>query len=168
MTDPDLGLSPRVTRVLTSEEAIYGLILVSGMIVASNSAGGGSLNALITVLATVLVFFTAHVYAGTLARIAATDGAAGFAPSIRRAARHSVGMLLVAVPPLTVLLLGAVKILDDDAAVWTALILDTLLLAALGWFAVSGWTVRIWPRLLSAVITAAFGAAITLLKAFIH
>jgi len=84
MTDEQLlGTTPKVTRILMSEEAIYGLILVSGMIVVSYDLAGTSLNALITVVVTVLVFFAAHVYAGTLARLAATGGNAGLAESIR-------------------------------------------------------------------------------------
>ncbi|MBN9174600.1 MAG: hypothetical protein J0I70_10675, partial [Microbacterium sp.] len=56
-----------------SEEAVYGLILVSGMIVVSNSVVGTSANALLSVVITVIVFFAAHVYAGTLARLAADE-----------------------------------------------------------------------------------------------
>ena len=51
MTDEQLlGTTPKVTRILMSEEAIYGLILVSGMIVVSYDLAGTSLNALITVV----------------------------------------------------------------------------------------------------------------------
>ena len=35
MSDEQLHITPRVGRIITSEEAIYGLILVSGMIVAT-------------------------------------------------------------------------------------------------------------------------------------
>lgn len=167
MTDEQL-LRPQVARVLQSEEAIYGLILVSGMIVVSNSLVGTSANALLTVVVTVIVFFAAHVYAGTLARLAATDGAAGFFPSLRGSARHSIGMLVAAVPPLVILLLGTMRVFDDDAAIWSALFVDAVLLGVLGWFAVSRWTTHVWPRLLSAVITAAFGLVLVALKAFIH
>ncbi len=160
--------TPSVTRILQSEEAVYGLILVSGMIVVSHSLVGTSLNAFITVLVTVIVFFAAHVYAGTLARLAATDGAAGLLPSVRASLRHSLGMLVASIAPLVVLLLGATRIVDDEAAIWTALIIDTVLLGLLGWLAVSRWTVHIWPRILSAIITAAFGLVLVALKALIH
>ncbi|MDN3494650.1 hypothetical protein QL996_01805 [Planococcus sp. APC 4015] len=167
MTDETL-LRPAVARVLQSEEAIYGLILVSGMIVVSNSVVGTSANALLTVVVTVLVFFAAHVYAGTLARLAATDGAAGFLPSVRASVMHSLGMLVAAVPPLVILLMGTTRVFPDDSAIWAALIVDALLLGILGWFAVSRWTRRVWPRLASALITAAFGLVLVALKAFIH
>ena len=167
MTDEQL-LKPSVTRILQSEEAVYGLILVSGMIVVSHSLVGTSFNAFITVIVTVIVFFAAHVYAGTLARLAATDGAAGLLASVRASVRHSLGMLVASVLPLVVLLLGATRVVDDEAAIWTALIIDTVLLGVLGWFAVSRWTVHVWPRFVSAIITAAFGLVLVALKAIIH
>ena len=167
VTDQEL-LRPAVARVLQSEESVYGLILVSGMIVVSNSLVGTSFNALITVIVTVLVFYAAHIYAGTLARLAATDGAAGFFPSLRASAKHSRGMLVAAVPPLVILLLGVWHVLEDDTAIWIALMVDAGLLAVLGWFAVARWTKKLWPRFLSAFITAAFGMVLVALKAFIH
>lgn len=98
-------LPARVGRILMTEEAVYGLILVSGMIVVSNSVAGTSFNALVTVFITVLVFFAAHVYAGTIARMAMSEGQLGWGRSIRIAARHSEGMLLVSVVPLVILAL---------------------------------------------------------------
>lgn len=163
-----LGTTPRVTRILMSEEAVYGLILVSGMIVVSYTLTGTSLSALLTVVVTVLVFFAAHVYAGTLARLAATDGTAGLGASLRAAAYHSLGMLVISLVPITVLLLGVTKFVDDDFAVWLALMVDTLALGALGWLAVAKWTRHFWLRLASALITAAFGGVIIVLKAFVH
>lgn len=166
MTDEQLHLTPRVARVLMTEEAIYGLILVSGMIVVS--AGGTSLNALVTVAITVLVFFAAHVYAGTLGRLAVTDGHAGLRASLAASARQSSGMLVASVAPIGVLLLGTTQVIDDDTALWAALIVNTLILGALGWIAVSRWSTHFWPRVLSALLTAAFGGVLVILKAVIH
>lgn len=168
MTDEQLHITPRVARVLMSEEAIYGLILVSGMIVVSGSAQYSSFKALITVLVTVLVFFAAHVFAGTLGRLAATDGHAGLRASLRSSAHQSSGMLLASAAPLVVLLLGATRVIEDSTALWVALIINTVLLGALGWVAVARWSTHWLPRILSAVITAAFGGVLILLKAIIH
>lgn len=169
MTDEQLlGTTPKVTRILMSEEAIYGLILVSGMIVVSYDLAGTSLNALITVVVTVLVFFAAHVYAGTLARLAATDGKAGLPESVRGAVRHSLGMLVVSLAPLAVLLLGVTRVVDDDFAIWLALTIDAVALGVLGWLAVAKWTSHFWLRLASALLTAAFGGILILLKALLH
>jgi hypothetical protein len=169
MSDDQLrDTTPEVTRILMSEEAIYGLILVSGMIVVSYDLTGTSLSALITVVVTVLVFFCAHVYAGTLSRLAATDGRAGLPDSLRGAVRHSLGMLLISLAPVAVLLLGVARVVPDDLAVWFALFIDALALAILGWVAVAKWTEHWWLRLASSLVTAAFGGVIILLKAFIH
>ena len=168
MTDEGLRLSPRVARLLTSEESVYGLILVSGMIVVSGSAVGTSINALVTVGVTVIVFYLAHVYAGTLGRLAATDGHAGLRSSIVAAARHSRGMLVASVAPLIILLLGTTDLIDDGAAIWSALIVNTVILGVLGWIAVARWSTQWWPRLLSALITAGFGLVLIALKALIH
>lgn len=158
----------RVARVLMTEEAIYGLILVSGMIVVSNSLVGTSANALVTVAATVVVFFLAHVYAGTLARLAAEEGHGDVAISVRAAIRHSRGLLAVAVLPLAILLLGVTGVLDDETSIWTALGLDVVVLGVLGWLAVAKWSDSVWARGLSALITAGFGVVVMALKALIH
>jgi hypothetical protein len=138
------------------------------MIVVSYNLTGTSLSALVTVVVTVLVFFCAHVYAGTLARLAATDGKAGLPESIRGAVHHSLGMLLISLAPVAVLLLGVTRVVDDDRAVWFALFIDSLALGILGWLAVAKWTRHFWLRLASALLTAAFGGVLIFLKAFIH
>lgn len=163
-----VGTTPRVTRILMSEEAIYGLILVSGMIVVSYDLTGTSLSALVTVVVTVIVFFIAHVYSGTLARLAETDGKSTLPDSLRKALYHSLGMLVVSLAPIAVLLMGVTRAIDDDLAIWTALIVDTVALGILGWLAVAKWTRHFWLRLASALLTAAFGGVLILLKAFIH
>lgn len=167
MTDEQLNISPRVNRILTSEEAIYGLILVSGMIVASAAANGSAWDAFVAVVVTVIVFFAAHVYAGALGRLAATNGHAGVGPSFAAAAKHSSGMVYASLPPLVILLLGASQAIDDTTAQWAALIVNTVLLGALGWIAVARWSTHWAPRILSAVVTAAFGGVLILLKAVV-
>jgi len=168
MTDDQLHITPRVGRILMSEEAIYGLILVSGMIVVSASSSGAAVDAAITVAVTVIVFFAAHVFAGTLGRLAATDGRAGLRASLSASAHQSSGMLLASLPPLVILVLGATRVIDDSTAMWAALIVNTVLLGALGWIAVARWSTHWVPRILAALTTAAFGGALIALKAIIH
>ena len=168
MTDEQLHITPRVGRILMSEEAIYGLILVSGMIVVSGTNSGTALNAFTTVAVTVAVFFAAHVYAGTLGRLAATDGHAGLGASLRASLHQSGGMLLASVAPLIVLLLGATRVIDDTTAMWTALIVDTVILGILGWIAVARWSTHWLPRILSALLTAGFGGILIAIKAVIN
>lgn len=161
-------LFAKAGRILISEESVYGLILVSGMIVVSNTLTGTSAGALVTVVVTVIVFFAAHVYAGTIAGIAKEHTRGDLRQSFVAALHHSEGMLLVSVAPLAVLLLGVTRVVDDEVAIWSALAVDTVLLGALGWFAVARWNPRFWPRMLSALITAAFGGVLVALKALIH
>ena len=67
----------RVHRALRSgfgtEAAVYGTILVSGLVAVSSAHGETSLVVLVTVAVTVLVFWGAHVYAGTVARVSDRD-----------------------------------------------------------------------------------------------
>ena len=168
MTDEQLQIPPRLSRIFMSEEAIYGLILVSGMIVVSGSAASTSLDALITVSVTVIVFFAAHVFAGTLGRLAATDGHAGLRSSLKASLHQSSGMLLASVPPIILLLLGTTELIADSTALWVALIVNTVMLGALGWVAVARWSTHWLWRILSALTTAAFGGILIVLKAIIH
>lgn len=158
----------QVAHTLMTEEAIYGVILVSGMIVVSESVAVDSLRAFVTVLGTVIVFWAAHVYAGTLARFGREQGGGNIRLAMKSALRHSSGMLVAAIFPLTFLLLGGVQVLDDDAAMWMALGVDTLILAVLGYVGVARWTRNRWTRAGSALVTAGFGAIVVLLKVFVH
>ncbi|MGB4779545.1 MAG: hypothetical protein WBP48_14410 [Microbacterium sp.] len=124
-------------------------------------------------MVTVVVFFAAHVYAGTIARLARAAGDPDVErPSVRASVaasvHHSEGLLVISLIPLAVLLLGVTHIVDDDIAIWSALLLDTALLALLGWVAAARWTTRFWPRVGSAAMTALFGIVIVVLKSLIH
>lgn len=158
----------QLAHTLMTEEAIYGIILVSGMIVVSESVAVDSYRAFVTVLGTVLVFWAAHVYAGSLARFGREAGGGDVRVAVRSSLRHSSGMLIAAIAPLTFLLLGGMQVLDDDAAMWLALGVDTLILAVLGYVGVARWSRSRWTRAGSALVTAAFGAIVVLLKVFVH
>ncbi|AXK44570.1 hypothetical protein [Brachybacterium saurashtrense] len=166
---PRAGIStaPRKLWELSSSAGeIYGLIVVSGAIVVSRTLTGSSWEALLGAAGTLLVFFSAHCYAATLAemgreRLPVRD-------ALRRGLADSVGMLAVGAAPLLVLLLGVVGVLRPSSAVWLALLVDVVLLGVLGW-AVAATRLRSpWARLGGALVTAAFGGALIALKAFIH
>lgn len=152
-----------------TEESVYGTVLVSGVIVASGPYGPSPMQLFLNVVGAVVVFWAAHVYAGTIAgHGVGPANRSGLAESFRRSLKRSVGFLTSAVPPSLVLLLGALKAIDDSVAIWTALWLGVVILFVLGFvvFAMRGDS---WPvRILGAVGTAAFGAAMILLKALIH
>ena len=165
---PARPLHKQLAHTLMTEEAIYGVILVSGMIVVSESVTLDSLRAFLTVFGTVVVFWAAHVYAGTLARFGHEEGGGNLPFAFSSAIRHSSGMLVAAVLPLVILLLGGLRILEDDTAMWMALGIDTLILGVLGFLGVARWSKSPWLRAGSALFTAAFGVLVVLLKVFVH
>ncbi|QIZ98417.1 MULTISPECIES: hypothetical protein [unclassified Leifsonia] len=152
-----------------TEESVYGTVLVSGMIVAAGSYHATSMQVFLTVLTTVIVFWAAHVYAGTIAGHGVEEeGGGGLSASFQRSLRRSVGFLTSAVPPSFVLLLGGLRVVDDTVALWTALWLGVAILAVLGYivFALRGDS---WPvRIIGSITTALFGIAMIVLKAVIH
>ncbi len=154
---------------IITEESVYGTILVSGMIVATGGHGASSWSVFLSVIGTVIVFWVAHVYAGTIAGHGAFGGDdTSLATAFRRSLRRSVGFLTSALPPSVILLFGALDVVNDTLAIWLALWAGVLILAILGYtvFAVRGrsWVICI----LGSLTTAAFGVAMIALKAVIH
>ncbi len=159
----------RVRSGLITEESVYGIVLVSGMIVVGGSYGASSWETFLGVIGTVVVFWAAHVYAGTVAGHGVLEGdETTLSAAFHRSVRRSLGFLIAALLPSFVLLLGALDAIADSTALWTALWLGVVLLGILGF---SAFTVRgsSWPiRIAGAVGTAAFGLAMIALKALIH
>lgn len=152
-----------------TEEAVYGVILVAGMIVVASGYGTSSWSAFTTVVVTVLVFWAAHVYAGTVAHHGLErDRVIGLREAFRLALKRSVGLLTSALIPSFILLLGATESVADATANWFALWTCVLVLATLGFIAFSRREAP-WPwRIVGALGTAMFGVAMIILKAVIH
>lgn len=160
---------PSTSPGFVSEEAVYGLLLVAGMIVTAGMHGDSSWAVFWTVVGTVLVFWAAHIYAGTLAHLHVgpqrhTDVRAAF----RAAVRRSSGLLVGAAVPAAILLLGATQAIDDLNAMWFALWAEVAVLAVLGYIAFLKRGATVPVRLLGALTTAFFGVAMIGLKAVIH
>lgn len=166
-----------LSREFFSESAIYGLILVSSMLLVVGRADQSSWQTFYKVLGTVIVFWIAHVFAHVVANL--SDGGVrddstreaqmgAFRDAVRHALAHSKGLLIAAVVPLAIIATGALSILASDTATVTALWADVVLLGILGYFGSRGWTRKPLLRLTAAVLTALLGVIITLLKAFIH
>lgn len=160
-------------RNLSTESAIYGVVLVAGLVMIVGESVETSWEVFAKVCATVVVFWAAHVYAGIVAHLGDELGSAvplrqRIWSAARVAAAHSWGMLLAAVLPLFVLLLGHGTILDDESAVWGALWLCVMLLGVFGYAKVAAWTTNLWLRLASGGITAALGVVLVVLKASVH
>ncbi|WP_350349218.1 hypothetical protein ABIQ69_04645 [Agromyces sp. G08B096] len=163
-------VAARVVRAsFATEESVYGVILVAGMIVVAGAHAASSWSVFWTVAVTVVVFWAAHVYAGTVAHHGLDhDRVIGIGESFRAALRRSVGLLASAAIPSLILLAGATRAIDDAAAIWIALWSGVAVLAVLGWIAFQRRGAA-WPiRLLGALATAAFGLVMIVLKAFVH
>ena len=153
---------------LLSEEGVYGVILVSGIIVATNVASDSSWHVFTVVISTVIVFWAAHVYAGTVAQHGHDDDAGSPRMAFREALGRSHGLLVASIPASIVLLLGALRAFDDDVTIWLALWINVAVLAVLGFIAFARRGAGLLGRLGGALLTAAFGIVVILLKAFIH
>jgi len=158
-----------VRTTFVTEESVYGVILVSGMIVVAGAPGSSSFEVFWKVLGTVIVFWAAHVYAGTVARHGLDhERMMGLRDAFRASFRRSLGLLASAMIPSLILLLGATRAIPDAYAIWTALWAGVVVLAVLGWIAFARRGAA-WPmRLAGALATATFGVAMIVLKAFIH
>ena len=167
---PSVRVLPRDPRTrFVTEESVYGTILVNGMIIVSGTYGATSWETFITVLGTVLVFWIAHVYAGTVAGHGVIEGdETTLRTALRRSLRRSLGFLTSALIPCLILLIGALRVIPDVLAIWTALWLGVIILGVLGYraFAVRGSSMAI--RILGCLGTATLGLAMIFLKALIH
>lgn len=162
--------TPRdLRRNFVSESAIYGLLLVSAMLIVVARGEQSSWETFIKVGTTVVVFWVAHVFAHVIAQLSEAGPAAG---ALRRAVRHAVahssGILFAAILPLGIVLLGVLGFISGDTATWTALWIDVALLGLLGYFGTGGWTRRRSIRIAAGGLTALLGLSIMLLKALIH
>lgn len=152
-----------------SESAVYGLVVVSAMLLVTNQYEVTSGEVFTKVLGTVAVFWLAHVFATAVSHMGVvSDTRSPFGESLRYALVHSVGLPIAAVIPLGIVLLGVVDLIGDDTALWTALWVDTALLGLLGYFASAAWTSKSSMRLRVGLGTALLGVCVVLLKAFMH
>ena len=147
--------------------AIYGTIVVAGVIAALGHEHVAAGTVAGSVLSTALVFFLAHTWAaGTSERVAA-----GGHLSRRRMAeiaRHEWPMVESAVLPLLPVVLAAAGAWSDQTGIDLALAIVVLQLFAWG-LAVGRRTYDRWPAaLLSGVVHGAFGVLLVLLKALVH
>ena len=164
--------SARPTRFVldayNTEHAVYGIVLVTTL-VAVGWHFDTDLEVLVFILGTVGVFWLTHVYAAVVASRRTVEGrAVPVVRAIGRAARHSVGMLLAMLLPCIALALATVGWVDEYVAYYIALWIGIASLAVIGWVN-SARNGSPWPvRLLSAVITVAFGVAVIWLSALVH
>ena len=156
-----------------TEPAVYGIVLVAGLVAISAEGAEEPWAVLVKVAATVLVFWAAHVYAGAVAHLGeGDDPGLSVRTRLRKALAHSLdhswGMLGAALIPVLVLLLGVLNVLSHQQAVWGTLWVSVLLLGVLGYVKVAAWSTRPAIRWASAAVTSTLGLALILLKTLVH
>ncbi len=165
---PSSGLAANVRAIIT-ESAIYGVIVVSALIIVTGQKSDASWEIFLRVLGTILVLWIAHVFAVVVSHLGlAVRGDKTFAALLLYGVRHSSGLLVGAVIPLAIIFFGAIGVLSDDVAVWAALWADVVLLGVIGYIAVARMTPKRWARVSGAAITSLLGVAIMLMKVLIH
>lgn len=176
VASPGPGAVDRVgpaLSLLSNESAVYGVILVAGLVEILSSPAAASWDVLVKVLVTVVVFWLAHIYAGTVAHLG--DEHEGDLPARRRLARaarysldHSWGMLLTALLPAGMLVLGVAGVVSDETAIWGTLWVAVAVLGVLGYLKAAAWSTHFGVRLASAAITSLLGLVLIGLKMLVH
>ena len=157
-----------VLRAAKTESAIYGVVLV-GSLIAIGWRENTDFEVLAFTWGAVVVFWLAHIYAGTVSREeTGSPRLRAILAAARTSAAHTSGMLLAMVLPTIFLLLATLNVLDQYVAYYLALWAGTVVLAVIGWFTARqrgghwGW----W--LLSALITASLGLLVIWLGSLVH
>jgi hypothetical protein len=168
MSDERWARYKRFRHSIVTPELIYGTIIVSAVIVVADD-DESDLDVFGITLATMLVFWAAHVFAVTVASHGMRNGReVRLREAFRSAVKHSNGLLYAAVIPLLFLIVGALGIIEEYTAYYLSLAVGTVVLAVLGWMAFADRGSK-WPmRLLGAAGTAFFGILVILLKATFH
>lgn len=147
-----------------SPAAIYGLIVFAAFVAIADDHAEDAWEVLNTSVATLVVFFIAHVFAHTLTE----HGAHGLRSATRRAVRHAAGMLWASVPAILVLVYAGVTRMSVDDASDLCALATFIALAFLGYHAYRRRGAGLLGRLAGAGATATLGIFIVLLEAIFH
>jgi hypothetical protein len=109
---------------------VYGTVVVMATLTAAYASEKDPWKLAETVAAAVFVLWIAHVYAHTLSEALAEGRQKLY--DMGSIARRELGIVLAAVMPVAVLLLGAAGVLRETTAVWAALGVGLFTLAADG------------------------------------
>ncbi len=154
---------PRERLAERVSAASYGTILVLAALPLINAAEVSSGWGWELVTGVGLATWAAHLYAEVVGDHVRTD-AVPDRVELQLAMVDGLPILLAALPPAAILLLGRLEVLDPRLAVWAAVVVAVLQLVGLGAFV--GWAVS--PRRPGAwwyaAVTAAMGVAVVMLK----
>lgn len=157
-----------VGAVMRTEGAIYGTVLAITLI-AVGWEKDTDLEVLLFLLGSVTVFWVAHLYAGTVARLPTTDSSPRtVAVAALDTARHSIGMLAAMIVPAALLSLGPLGLVDEWTAYYLALGSGVVILALLGYAMSARRGSPLGRRLLSTLITTMLGVVVVWLSMLVH
>ncbi|WP_431246647.1 hypothetical protein [Leifsonia xyli] len=162
-------LRAALVRHATGELAIYGTVLVAGLVVIERRYVADAAPLALAVAQGVAVIWAAHVFAATVAHSALGDR---HREPVRAALAHALqassGLILAALAPLALLGLGAMGVVAAADALLAALGSSALALAALGYVALARAGARVRVRIGGALLIAAVGLTLVVLKAVVH
>ncbi len=158
-----------VKRRLVTADAVYGVILYSALIAVVSTSHTDSLEVFLVSFFSLVVFWGAHVYAGTIANHGVRDGREiPLGAAFREAVAHASGMLYAAVLPSVPLIVGSFHAITDDDAVSLSLLVVFVQLGVIGYQSFAQRRSRIVVRILGALGTALFGLLMIILNTIVH
>ena len=160
-----MGFRQWVRDHFVTADAVYGLILYSALIAGVSDDHSSAIEVLVFAAASLVIFWGAHVFAGT---VAGHGAELSLGAALRKALGHSSGMLYAAILPSLALLLGVFRLTSADDAVNLALLVATAVLGVLGFYAFSQRKRAMIIRILGGLGTALFGALMILLNIIVH
>ncbi|MFB3979034.1 hypothetical protein [Microbacterium proteolyticum] len=147
-----------------SPAAIYGLIVFTAFVTIAEDHAESIEDMLATSVASLIVFFIAHVFAHTLTE----HSEHGFRAATRNALRHGAGMLYASVPSIIVLVVSDLTGATLADAVDNCLLTAFIVLAILGYHAFQSRRAPVLGRILGALATAMLGIFIVILEYGFH
>jgi voltage-gated potassium channel Kch len=156
------------TETRAVARTIYGTILVTALVAGlSEDDTIDAWQILVSVTATTLVFWLAHVYAEVLSQRLAAGRSLSWAET-RRALVGELQMVQAGIPAAIALGLSALGLYSTDAAVTAAIAAGVGSLFAYGVVLARREGATRLQTLLAASVNGAFGLVIVALKAFVH
>jgi hypothetical protein len=160
-----MGFRDWALKNLITADAVYGLILYSALIAAVSDDDSEALEVLLFSGFTLIIFWAAHVFAGT---VAGHGGEVQLRTAMWKSFGHSSGMLYASILPSIPLVLAVFHVLTTDDSVAIALLIAMLLLGVLGYKAFASRKSPVVVRILGGIGTALFGFFIILLNIIVH
>jgi hypothetical protein len=158
-----------VGRHLVTADAVYGVILYSALIAVVSEKENHSLEVFVVSFLSLVVFWGAHVYAGTIANHVVRDGREiTLGAAFHEAVNHTSGMLYAAVLPSIPLIIGAFHGLSDNDAASISMLIVVVQLALIGYQSFAQRKSRIVVRIFGAIGTALFGLIMVILNYIVH